>query len=96
VYLLFVPIYLFNGLGAHVVAEALGERSPGAADMAALALIGGAASMVFVVVVAYYATVVAFRTGFDPDTYGIPVVSSSVDFAGAVIFIVTLTALGIA
>ena len=39
--------------------------------------------MVFVVVVAYYATVVAFRTGLDPDTYGIPVVSSSVDFVGA-------------
>ena len=95
VYLLFVPVYLFNGLGAHAVAEALGARSPGAADMAALALVGGAASMLFVVAVAYYATVVAFRTGFDPDTYGIPVVSSSVDFVGAVIFIVTLSALGI-
>jgi len=52
--------------------------------------------MVFVVFVAYYATVFAFRTGLDPDTYGIPVVSSSVDFVGAVTFIVTITVLGIA
>jgi mgtE-like transporter len=96
VYLLFVPIYLFNGVGAHVVAELLGEASPGLADMIALALTAGALSMLFVVIAAYYATVVAFRTGLDPDTYGIPVVSSSVDFVGAVLFIVTLTALGIA
>ena len=95
VYLLFVPVYLLNGLGAHVVAELLGERSPGAAEMVALALIGGAVATLFVVVAAYYATVVAFRTGVDPDTYGIPVVSSSVDFVGALVFIVTLTVLGI-
>jgi mgtE-like transporter len=93
--LLFVPIYLLNGVGAHLVAEALGERSPGLPEMMALALVGGAVSMLFVVVVAYYATVFAFRTGLDPDTYGIPVVSSSVDFVGAVTFIVTLTVLGI-
>ena len=52
--------------------------------------------MAFVVVVAYYGTVVAFRTGLDPDTYGIPVVSSSVDFVGALILILTIAALGIA
>ena len=50
--------------------------------------------MAFVVVVAYYGTIVAFRTGLDPDTYGIPVVSSSVDFVGALTLIVTIAALG--
>ncbi|MBA2282553.1 MAG: magnesium transporter [Actinomycetota bacterium] len=94
-YLLFLPVYAFNGVGAHYVALALGQRSPGVMSMAALALIGGALAMLFVVAVAYYGTVVAFRTGVDPDTYGIPVVSSSVDFVGAVILIVTIAALGI-
>ena len=39
--------------------------------------------------------IAAFRTGLDPDTYGIPVVSSSVDFAGAIVLVLTITAFGI-
>ena len=31
----------------------------------------------------------------DPDTYGIPIVTASVDFVGAVALIVTIVALGI-
>ncbi len=95
VYLLFVPIYAFNGIGAHYVARALGERSPGLGEMVLLALLAGAIAMVFVVLVAYYGTIVAFRTGVDPDTYGIPVVSSSVDFLGAITLIVTISLLAI-
>lgn len=96
VYLLFLPIYAFNGIGAHFVARALGERSPGLTDMVLLALLAGAVAMLFVIVVAYYGTIVAFRTGLDPDTYGIPVVSSSVDFVGAITLIVTISLLGVA
>ncbi len=33
--------------------------------------------------------------GLDPDTYGIPVVSSSVDFVGALTLIVTIAVLGL-
>jgi mgtE-like transporter len=95
VYLLFLPIYAFNGIGAHYVARALGERSPGLGEMVLLALLAGAIAMLFVVVVAYYGTIVAFRTGVDPDTYGIPVVSSSVDFVGAITLIVTISLLAI-
>ena len=95
VYLLFVPIYAFNGIGAHFVARALGERSPGLGPLVLLALLAGAVAMVFVVAVAYYGTIVAFRTGVDPDTYGIPVVSSSVDFVGAITLIVTISLLSI-
>ena len=64
--------------------------------MVALALLGGAVVMAFVVVVAYEGTIVAFRTGLDPDTYGIPIVSSSVDFVGALILVLTIAILGIA
>ena len=95
VFLLSLPVYALNGAGAHGVARVLGERSPGLADMVAVCLLGGAVVMAFVVVVAYYGTIAAFRTGLDPDTYGIPVVSSSVDFAGALTLVVTIAALGI-
>jgi len=90
-----VPVYLFNGVGAQLVADLLGKASPGWGQMVASSLVAGMVGMVLVVAVAYYSTVVAVRVGFDPDNYGIPMVSSSVDFAGAVTFIVTLSLLGI-
>jgi mgtE-like transporter len=95
VFLLAIPIYLLNGAGAHVVAELLGQRSPGLGSMVLLAVLGGAVVMAFVVLVAYEGTIVAFRTGLDPDTYGIPVVSSSVDFVGALVLVLTISILGI-
>ena len=57
--------------------------------------IGGALALVFVVAVAYYGTIAAYRTGVDPDTYGIPVVSSSVDFVGAFTLIIGIAMLGL-
>ena len=95
VFLLALPVYVFNGAGAHGVAELLGQRSPGLGEMVLLALLGGAVVMAFVVLVAYEGTIVAFRTGLDPDTYGIPVVSSSVDFVGALVLVLTISILGI-
>ena len=63
--------------------------------MAAASVLGGLFAVAFVVVVAYYGTVAAIRLGVDPDTYGIPLVTSSVDFVGAVALIVTIVSLGI-
>jgi mgtE-like transporter len=95
VLLLAVPVYAFNGFGAHWVARALGEASPGLAQMVGVSLIGGALAVAFVVTVAYYGTLAAYRTGVDPDTYGIPVVSSSVDFVGAFTLIIAIALLGL-
>jgi mgtE-like transporter len=91
-----VVIYLFDGLGAQVVANLVGARSPGVAEMVAVSLLAGLASMLLVVVLAYYATVAAVRVGLDPDNYGIPIVSSTVDFAGAVAIIAVIGALNVA
>jgi len=93
--LLAVPVYVFNGFGAHWVARALGQASPGLGQMLALSVIAGALAVLFVVAVAYYGTVAAYRTGVDPDTYGIPVVSSSVDFVGAFTLILAIATLGL-
>ena len=49
-----------------------------------------------VVIVAFYSTVVAIRFGLDPDTYGIPMVTSSLDFVGAFTLILALVAVGVA
>jgi mgtE-like transporter len=90
-----VPIYLFNAVGAHVVGRALGEASPGIGQMVAATFLGGTAAVIFVIGIAYYGTIASVRLGVDPDTYGTPVVTSSVDFVGAVALIVAIASLGI-
>jgi mgtE-like transporter len=95
VYLLALPVYAFNGIGAHFVGRALGHASPGVGPMVVASLAGGLVAMVFVLALAYYGTILAVRAGVDPDTYGIPIVSSSVDFIGAFTLILAIVALGI-
>lgn len=90
------PVFAFNGVGAHVVATLLGDASPGLGWMVLAALLGGFAAVAFVVALAYYGTVAAWQVGLDPDTYGLPVVTASVDFVGVLALIVTISVLGIA
>lgn len=90
-----VPVFLLNGIGAHVVGTVLGQASPGIGRMLAVTVLGGVVAVGFVLAVAYYGTIAAFRLGVDPDTYGIPVVTSSVDFAGAFALVLAIVALGV-
>jgi mgtE-like transporter len=90
------PVFVFNGVGAHFVGRVLGEASPGLGWMVLASLIGGLFAVLFVIALAYYGTIAAWRMDVDPDTYGIPVVTASVDFVGVLALILTLFALGIA
>lgn len=91
-----LPVFVANGAGAHVVARALGQTSPGLANMVAVSVLGGTAAMAAVLLITYYGTIAAVRSDIDPDTYGIPLVSSTVDLVGSLTLIVAITALGLA
>lgn len=91
-----VPIYAFNALGAHFVARVVGEASPGADAMLGASFLGAIGVVAFVIVVAYYGSVTAFRLRLDPDTYGVPTITSSVDFVGALMLVSAIVVLGIA
>jgi mgtE-like transporter len=91
-----IPVYLFNAVGAHFVGRLLGQASPGLLDMAMVSLLGGIFAVLFVVAIAYYGTIAAVRFGADPDTYGVPLVTSSVDFIGALVLILVIVTVGIA
>ncbi|MDP8937955.1 MAG: magnesium transporter [Actinomycetota bacterium] len=95
VLLLGAPVYLFNGMGAHFTGRLLGQASPGLDRMVVVSLVGGILAVLFVVFVAYYGTIAAVGLGVDPDTYGIPLVTSSVDFVGALALILVIVSLGI-
>jgi mgtE-like transporter len=90
-----LPVFVANGAGAHLVARALGEASPGMLQLIGASLLGGAAAMLVVLVITYYGTIAAVRSDIDPDTYGIPLVSSTVDLVGALTLIVAITTLGL-
>jgi mgtE-like transporter len=90
-----LPIYVFNGLGAHWTARALGQASPGIGSMLGVSLLGAIGAVVFVIAVAYYGSIAAYRLRLDPDTYGVPTITSSVDFVGALMLVAAIVALGI-
>jgi mgtE-like transporter len=96
VLLLGFPVFLVNGIGAHVVAGLLGASSPGLLMMVLASCIGGLFAVIFVIALAYYGTIASWSVDLDPDNYGIPIVTGSVDFVGSVALIVTVFALGIA
>ena len=47
------------------------------------------------VLVGYYGAVATYRLGLDPDNHGIPIVTSSLDFLGAVSLILAIVILGL-
>ena len=60
-----------------------------------VSVLAGAGAMVAVIAVTYYGTIAAVRVGADPDTYGIPIVSSSVDLIGTLTLIVAIAVVGL-
>jgi mgtE-like transporter len=90
-----VPVFVANGAGAHLVAALLGEESPGLGHLVGASLLGGLAAMLVVLAIAYYGTIATVRLGIDPDTYGIPMVSSTVDLVGALTLIIAIASLGL-
>ncbi|MEZ5245196.1 MAG: magnesium transporter [Acidimicrobiales bacterium] len=96
IFSLSLPVFMIAGLVAEIGGIVAGQASPGLVDLVLVAVIGGVAATSCVVIVAYYATVVAVRFGLDPDTYGIPMVTSTLDFVGAFTLILAIVAVGVA
>lgn len=91
----FVQTYLFTlilmpvmAIFAQAAALLLGAASPGLAAMVMIAVASGLVVMTLVNGIAHLTATLSFRYGFDPDNFGIPVITSSIDLLGAV----TLTA----
>jgi len=95
VFLVALPIYLVLGGLADGLAALIGLASPGVVALLGVVVIAGVLATAVTSVVAYAAALVSYRLGWDPDNNGVPLVSSSSDFLGAVAFMVTLVILGI-
>lgn len=96
IFLMSLPVFSALGLMASGTGWLAGLVGPGHLKLVGVAVLGGLMVTVLLSMVAYYGTLAAVRFGVDPDTYGIPLVTSSLDFIGAFTFIFALLALGVA
>jgi mgtE-like transporter len=90
-----VPVFFLLGVSADVVAALFDLRSPGVVQMIGVAMLAGAFATTAAVLVGYYGAVATYRLGLDPDNHGIPIVTSSLDFLGAVSLILAIVILGL-
>jgi mgtE-like transporter len=90
-----IPVFLLVGLSADLAALVTGRESPGVLEMLGVAQLAGAMVTAAAVVVAYYGAVAAYRFGLDPDNFGIPAVTSSLDLLGAFSIVLALVMLGL-
>lgn len=91
-----VPVFVLVALSAEVASLLFGYASPGALRMVAVAVLGGAGATVVAMAVAYYGAIATYRSGLDPDNYGIPLLTSSMDLVASVSLILAIMAVGVA
>jgi len=90
-----LPVFFIAALTAQFGGVIIGSVGPGTLSLVAATMVGGLIATACLVVVSYYSTVVAVRFGLDPDTYGIPIVASTLDFVGAFALILALVWVGV-
>ena len=95
VYVYAIPVFLFLGISSDVVSAIVDLRSPGALDMIAVSMLAGLLATTCAVVIGYYGAVSAQRLGLDPDSHGVPIVTSSLDLLGALSLILAIVILGL-
>ncbi|MFV1989167.1 MAG: magnesium transporter [Acidimicrobiales bacterium] len=94
-FLVAMPMFLGVAVLSDLAGWLVGAASPGFLSTVAVAVMGGFLTTLLVVAIGYYGTVTAWRLGVDPDTYGFPLVTASVDLAGAYMFVLSIVALGL-
>jgi mgtE-like transporter len=89
-----LPVMVYNAVGADLVADLFGQAGPGLATMVGGTLLAAVGAVTFALAVADLSAIAAVRLRLDPDTYGIPLVTSSVDLVGVVLLTAVFVALG--
>jgi mgtE-like transporter len=94
--MLAIPVFVFVGLSADIVGAVFGYASPGAWRVVAVSVLGGFMATAVAIPIAYYSSIASYRLGLDPDNYGVPILTSSMDLVGAITLVLAIIAVGIA
>jgi mgtE-like transporter len=97
IYIFATGVYVFIGGAAHVVTVALfsADASPGFLTMIGISTLAGLIATTAAAFAAYYGSIVSYRVGLDPDTYGIPIITAAVDLLGFISLIIALIVFGL-
>jgi mgtE-like transporter len=105
IYIFATGVYLFLGGASHWLAVALGwlspdllatlgldagQLSPGFLVMLGVSALAGLIATTAAAFAAYYGSILSYRAGLDPDTYGIPIITAAVDLLGFASLIIAL------
>ncbi|MPZ71922.1 MAG: hypothetical protein GEU74_01620 [Nitriliruptorales bacterium] len=95
VVLLAVAAFGAVGMLAQAASSVVGLASPGVLRLILVALLGGLLASALLFLVSYYAATTSYRFGLDPDNYGVPVVTATMDFLGILCLVTAIALLGI-
>ncbi len=90
-----VPVFVFVGLSADIVGAIFGYASPGVLRIVAVSLVGGFIATSVAIPISYYSSIATYRLGLDPDNYGVPILTSSMDLVGAIALVLAIIVVGI-
>jgi len=85
--LLAVPVFTLVAISADIASVITDKTSPGVLPMVGVALVGGLIATTAAIFIGYYASVATYRLGLDPDNYGVPLITSSMDLVGVIALI---------
>ena len=91
-----IPVFALVAVSADIASIVFGKTSPGVLNMIGVSLIGGLVAVLFAMGIAYYGSIATYRLGLDPDNYGVPLMTSSMDFIGVVALIIAIAVMHIA
>ena len=91
-----VVVYVASAVTTLGVAEAFGYDYPGAVRFVGVVMAGGILATLVAAVIGYYAAIITFRFGLDPDNHTIPLVTSGMDLLGVICLVTALVMFGVA
>lgn len=89
-------IYSVTAVTSLWTAQLTNQAYPGALDFLLVAMIGGILAMLVAAVIGYYAAILTYRFGFDPDNHTIPLVTSGMDLLGLICLVAAIVIVGVA
>jgi len=89
-------VFALSAVATLGVAELTGAAYPGAWTFLGVVMVGGILATLIAAVIGYYAAVVTYRFGFDPDNHTIPIVTSGMDLLGVTCLVTALVIFGVA
>jgi mgtE-like transporter len=89
-------IYSVTAVTTLLTAELTNAAYPGVFRFLGAAMLGGTLALVVAALIGYYAAVITYRFGFDPDNHTIPLVTSGMDLLGVICLVIALVVFGLA